>query len=205
MALCVSAGREVLSAMMEQDCTALCGAMGVPNPQCKARRGGSVASEVTFGGRRIGMRRLRVRSLEGTEAGVPSFVWAAHRDPLDVHTLGAIATGVSTRKYRESLEALPAVEGERAVSKSAVSRRFVALSAEIITERLSRPLEDLYLCVIMIDGVDFGERAIVIALGIATDGRKHVLGLHEGATENTAVARGLIGDLEERRVAIALG
>ena len=118
--------------MIEQDRTALCGAKGVPNPQRKAGRGGSVASEVTFEGRRIGMQPLRVRSVEGTEAGVPSFVWAAHRDPLDAHTLGAIAAGVSARKYRGSLEALPAVEGEPAVSKSAVSRRFVALSAEVI-------------------------------------------------------------------------
>ncbi len=201
MALCVSAGREVLSAMMEQDRRALCGAKGVPNPQRKAGRGGSVASEVTFGGRRLGMRRLRVRSVKGTEVEVPSFAWAAHRDPLNTHTLVAIAAGVSTRKYRGSLEALPAVEDERAVSKSSVSRRFVALSAEMITKWLSRSLEDLDLCVIMIDGINFDERCIVIALGIATDGRKHVLGLREGATENTAVAQGLIDDLDERGLA----
>jgi transposase-like protein len=201
MALCVSAGREVLSAMMEQDRTALCGAKGVPNPQREAGRGGSAASEVTFGGRRIGMRRLRVRSVKGTEVEVPSFVWAAHRDPLDAHTLGAIAAGVSTRRYRGSLEALPAVEDERAVSKSSVSRRFVALSAEMITKWLSRSLEGLDLCVIMIDGINFDEWCIVIALGIATDGRKHVLGLREGATENTAVAEGLIDDLDERGLA----
>ena len=72
MALCVSAGREVLRAMMEQDHTILSGAKGVPNPQRKAGRGGSVASEVTFGGRWIGMRRLRVRSVKGTEVEVPS-------------------------------------------------------------------------------------------------------------------------------------
>ena len=120
---------------------------------------------------------------------------------LNAHTLGAIAAGVSTRKYRGSLEALPAVEDERAVSKSSVSRRFVALSAEMITKWLSRSLDDLDLCVIMIDGINFDERCIVIALGVATDGRKHVLGLREGATENTAVAQGLIDDLDERGLA----
>jgi transposase-like protein len=139
--------------------------------------------------------------VKGTEVEVPSFVWAAQRDPLNTHTLGAIAAGISTRKYRGSLEALPAVEDERAVSKSSVSRRFVALSAEMITKWLSRSLEDLDLCVIMIDGINFDERCIVIALGIATDGRKHVLGLREGATENTAVAQGLIDDLDERGLA----
>jgi hypothetical protein len=72
VALCVSAGREVLRAMMEQDRTILCAAKGVPNPQRTAGRRGSVASEVTFGGRWIGMRRLRVRSVKGMEVEVPS-------------------------------------------------------------------------------------------------------------------------------------
>lgn len=201
VALCVAAGREVLRAMMEQDRTVLCGPKGAPNPDRRAGRGGSVGSEVTFGGRRIGMRRLRVRSVGGKELELPSFTWAAHRDPLNAHTLGAIAAGVSTRKYRVSLEALPPAEQQRAVSKSAVSRRFVALSAEVIREWLARPLGDLDLGVIMIDGIDFGERCIVIALGIDGAGRKHVLGLREGTTEHTAVAHGLLDDLEERGLA----
>jgi putative transposase len=75
VALCVRAGREVLAQMMEQDRMALCGPKGVPNPERRAGRAGSVASEVTFGGRRIAMRRLRVRSA-GKEVAIPSFQWA---------------------------------------------------------------------------------------------------------------------------------
>lgn len=198
MALCVRAGREVLAQMMEQDRTALCGPKGVPNPQRGAGRAGSVSSEVTFGGRRIAMRRLRVRSATGKEVAVPSFQWAAANDPLDAHTLAAIAAGVSTRSYEGSLEALPAHEEERAVSKSAVSRRFVALSSQVLDQWLQRALGDVELCVIQIDAIQFAERCIVIALGISADGHKEVLGLREGSTENAAVAKGLIDELEER-------
>lgn len=198
VALCVRAGREVLGQMMEQDRVALCGPKGVPNPKRRAGRAGSVASEVTFGGRRIAMRRLRVRSATGKEVAVPSFQWAAAADPLNTHTLAAITAGVSTRGYAGSLEALPAAEQERAVSKSAVSRRFVALSADVLDQWLQRPLGELELCVLQIDAIQFAERCIVIALGISVDGHKEVLGLREGSTENAAVAKGLIDELEAR-------
>jgi len=202
VALCVRAGREVLEQMMEQDRVALCGPKGVPNPQRRAGRAGSAASEVTFGGRRLAMRRLRMRSAR-QEVAVPSFRWAASHDPLNAHTLAAIAAGVSTRGYEGSLEALPATEQERAVSKSAVSRRFVALSAQVIDQWLRRSLQDLELRVIQIDAIHFAERCIVIALGISADGHKEVLGLREGSTENAAVAKGLIDDLEERGLSTA--
>lgn len=197
-ALCVSAGREVLEQMMEQDRTAICGPCGVPNPQRVAGRSGSMRSEITLGGRRIKMRRWRARSVAGHEIGVPSFLWAADHDPLNAHTVAAIAAGVSTRKYGASLETLPRSETERTISKSAVSRRFVALSAELLTAWLSRPLGELKLCAVLIDGIAFAERCVVIALGLSTDGHKHVLGLCEGTTENATVAEHLLDDLSDR-------
>ena len=198
LSLCVSAGREALIAMMEQDRTALCGPKGVPNPDRTAGRGGSTRSEVTLGGRRIGIRRLRAHAVQGAELEVPSVAWAAQRDPLNAHTLEAIAAGVSTRRYRATLDPLPDTESERAVSKSAVSRRFVALSAELLKRWLARPLEKMDLCVVLIDGIMFRKRCIVIALGITADGYKRVLGVEEGSTENATVVQGLLNDLLER-------
>ena len=52
-----------------------------------------------------------------------------------------------------------------------------------------------YLC---IDGKVFRDHCMVIALGIDTQGRKHVLGLREGATETAAVTTGLLSDLVTR-------
>lgn len=197
-ALCVKAGREVLSAMMEQDRVALCGPKGVPNATRRARRGGSVRGEITLGGRRIEMRRLRAHKVEGEELGLPSFQFATARDPLDRHTMASIAAGVSTRDYAGCLDRLPAQESERAVSKSSVSRRFVAMSQQVMDTWMKRPLGEVDLCAVMIDGVVFGEHTILIALGISADADKHVLGLREGSTENATVVQELLGDLVER-------
>ena len=196
--LCVSAGKEVLAALMEDDRKALCGPKGVPDAGRYAVRGGTTRSAVVLGGQRIGINRPRVRGIGQGELPLPSFAWAAGRDPLDMATLAAIAAGVSTRRYASVLDPLPPAEAALSVSKSAVSRRFVALSQQQLDQWLSRPLRDLNLPVAMIDGIHFRDRVILVALGIDTKGVKHVLGLREGSTESARVVRSLLSDLIER-------
>jgi transposase-like protein len=196
--LCVETGKQVLAAMMEQDRTALCGPAGRHDPERQALRAGSTESAIVLGGRRIGMRRPRARSRERGELRLPSFEAAAQEDPLDRHTLEAIASGVTMRRYGRSLEPLPAGERERATSKSAVSRRFVALTQERLAVAFSRPLAELDLRVVMLDGIAFQDHCVLLALGVDTDGEKHALGLWEGSTENAAVAKALLRDLIER-------
>jgi transposase-like protein len=196
--LCLDAGQQVLHAMMEQDRAQLCGPKHVPNGARRAVRGGSTRSEVTLGGRRISVPRLRARSIDGHELPLPSFTYAARRDPLDARTLEAIAIGVTTRKYRRALDPLPAGTRERAVSKSSVSRRFVALTSAQLATWLARPLDQLDVRVVFIDGLHFRDHVIVLALGVAADGHKHVLALHEGTTENATVCTALLRDLRER-------
>lgn len=196
--LCVTAGKQVLAAMMEADRAALCGPRGVADAERTAYRGGHTRSWVTLGGRRIAIARPRVRAVASAELSLPSFGWAAQCDPMNAATLAAIAAGVSTRRYRSTLDCLPAAEQERSASKTAVSRRFVALSTQRLDEWLSAPLGKLELPVLMIDGIHFRERVVLIVLGIDAEGNKHVLGLREGSTEKAAVVRALLSDLIER-------
>ena len=156
-----------------------------------------LVSVLTLGGRQVAVPRLRVRRADG-EAPLPSFQWAAATDPLDEHTLSAVAAGVSTRRYAGTLDPAPAEVTERGTSSSAVSRRFVALSAKRLRSFLSRPLRELDLRVVCIDGKVFRDHCMVVALGIDTQGRKHVLGLREGATETAVVTSGLLSDLVTR-------
>ena len=195
--LCLDVGQQVFHVMMEQDREALCGPKGKHNPDRRARRAGSAPSEITLGGRRLALRRLRVRTAEGEQA-LPSFVFAAARDPLDRQTMAAIASGVSTRKYAGTLEKLPADAKERSVSKSAVSRRFVALSQNQMTAWLSRPLADEDIRVLMIDGIVFRDHTIIVVLGIDSSGKKQILGLREGPAESGGVVKALLRDLLER-------
>jgi putative transposase len=196
--LCIGAGKAVLAAMMEADRVALCGPKGVPDEDRRAVRGGTTPSAVVLGGQRIGVRRPRARAVTAGELELPTFAWAAAGDPLDAATMAAIAAGVSMRRYGTTLEPLPASERSSSTSKSATSRRFVNLSEQQLTEWLARPLGELDLPVVMVDGIHFRDRVILLALGIDAQGTKHILGLREGSTESTRVVRSLLSDLIER-------
>ncbi|MDZ7654133.1 MAG: transposase [Burkholderiaceae bacterium] len=199
LGLCIDdAGQKVLAAMMEADRIALCGPKGVPDSTRRAVRGGTTASQVLLGGQRVAVRRPRVRSMTEGELALRSFQWTASSDPLDAATMDAIAAGVSTRRCASTQEPVPAVHRPRAASKSAVSRRFVQLSQEQLKQWLTRPLGDVDLPVMMIDGIHLRDRMILLALGIDAHGNKHVLGLREGSTEATRVVAALLSDLVER-------
>ncbi len=195
---CINAGRQVLGAMMEQDRVELCGPRWKRDPDRRAGRAGTTQSEVTLGGRQIQVSRPRVRSQEGQEMALPSFAFAANRDPLNRHTLNAVACGVSTRKYARSLEPLPEDVVERSTSKSATSRRYVAMTTKQMTTWLTMPLGDRCFPIVMIDGIILGDHTVLIALGIDSEGKKQVLGLREGDTENSRVAKALLRDLIDR-------
>ena len=136
--------------------------------------------------------------MDGAELRLPSFGFASSRDPLDHRTLEAIAVGVSTRKYGRSLETLPIGESERSVCRSSVSRRFVALSSGLLARWMSRALDRLDIRVVMVDGIFLRDHCILIALGVASDGAKHVLGLREGSTENATVTKAMLSELIDR-------
>jgi putative transposase len=196
--LCLQAGLAVIHQLMEEDRTELCGPKGVPDAARRAVRGGTTPSSIVFGGQRLAIERPRVRDLERGEVALPSYEWAAQADPLNAATLSAIAAGVSTRRYRSTQQPVPEelhAAGGPATSKSAVSRRFVALSAEQLQLWLSTSLAELDLPVVMIDGIYLGDSVILVALGIDAQGNKHVLGLHEGSTENARVVKALLREL----------
>ncbi len=196
--LCFDAGSQVLTAMMEQDRGDLCGPRWKRDPDRSAGRAGTTDSEVTLGGRRVPIRRPRVRTRDGQEMELPSFAFAAKRDPLDRHAMNAVACGISTRKYARSLEPLPEEADERSTSRSSVSRRYVAMTTKQMTKWLTTPLGDRHFPIVMIDGIHLGDHMVLIALGIDFEGKKQVLGLREGNTENSRVAKALLRDLVER-------
>ena len=196
--LCFDAGSQALTAMMEQDREDLCGPRWKRDPDRRAGRAGTTQSEVTLGGRRVPLRRPRVRSKDGREMELPSFVFAANRDPLDRHAMNAVACGISGRKYARSLEPLPEEVDERSTSKSSVSRRYVAMTTKQMTKWLTLPLGDRHFPIVMIDGINLGDHTVLMALGIDSEGKKQVLGLREGDTENSRVAKALLRDLVDR-------
>ena len=115
--LCIRTGQEVLLGMMEHERERLCGAKGKHLGECEAWRGGSTPSRVILGGRQIEMARLRVRGAHG-ERTLASFQWAASKDPMDAHTMEVVAARVSARRYRRTLDPLPAEVAQHSTSRS---------------------------------------------------------------------------------------
>jgi hypothetical protein len=109
---------------------------------------------------------------------------------------------VSTRKFRRSVR-LPtgdvgSVPGD-GTSKSAVSRKLVALSSAKLRQWLAFDLSALDLLAIQIDGLHISDEVILVAaIGIDGRGEKHPLGLVEGATENAATVQALLDNLVAR-------
>jgi len=109
----------------------------------------------------------------------------------------AQVVGLSTRNYRHTVQSVLYGYG---IEKSSASREFVAASAAQLRKLCERKLDGLDLVAILIDEIHLGKQVLLVALGIETSGKKHVLGLWQGATENTAVVKDLLEDLVARGV-----
>ncbi len=194
----IGAGLACVDEALEAERVALCGERYAHLVDREALRAGHVASSLVLGGRRVAVSRPRVRSVDGHELKLPSWrEWSA-RDPLEQRAVEQMVLGVSTRRYARSLEPLPEVVAVRGISKSAVSERFVYGTERKLAELMSRELRGLPLVALLIDGVHFAEHVVIAAVGVDEHGAKHVLGLREGATENAAAVRALLGELVER-------
>jgi putative transposase len=201
LALAVGTGLQVLDAMLAEDVTTLCGPKGRWNPGRTAYRHGSEDGSVTLGGRRVPVRRPRVRSADGrAEVALPAYETFASTEVLGRLALERMLAKLSTRRYGAGLEPVgTGVEQQaRSTSRSAVSRRFVAATETALAELLAADLSELDLVCLMLDGVHFADHVCVVALGIALDGTKHPLALVEGSTENATVATELLTGLRER-------
>ncbi len=208
LALSVGVGLGVMHELMVEEVEEVCGPKGKHDPWRVAYRHGGDEGEVTLGSRRVGVRRPRMRAKdEGGEVPLETYDHFASRDVLSAVVLERMLAGVSTRRFVRTQEPVgEQVEAQaRSTSKSAVSRTFVARTAQTLKELMSRRLDDVRLAVLMLDGVVLKDHTNVVALGITTDGVKVPLGLWEGSTENKTIATALLADLVDRGLDVEQG
>ncbi len=201
---CLLAGIEALDEMMAADAETLCGPRHARSAERKGHRWGTTRSEIAYHGGNVKVERPRVRDFAGREMSLPSWELLSEAELLQAWAMNLMVINASTRKYARAVRLpgdaggdLPAASGD-ATSKSAVSRRFVALTRKKLKAWLASPLEDLDLVVLQIDGLNVGDHVMVAAIGIDTGGAKHVLGLADGATENAATVQAMLDNLVER-------
>jgi putative transposase len=201
LALAVGAGLQVMQALMGESVAAICGPKGRHDPDRTAVRHGDEAGSVTLGGRRVGVRRPRVRTADRTaELTVPAYELFNGTELLGELALERMMAKLSTRRYGAGLEPVgtAVTETSAATSRSAVSRRFVAMTERALDEMMRSDLSTLELVALMIDGVHFANHLCVVALGITADGTKIPLAAVEGDTENATVVKDLLVNLRER-------
>ncbi len=200
--LCLASGIETLSAMMEADVEAACGPRHGRDAQRRAHRWGRTRGRIGFHGGKVEIERPRVRGLDGREILVPSWDRATAEDWLGRWAMNLMLINVSTRRFGRAVrlpeDDVPAGPGS-GVSKSAASRRFVALSAEKLAAFMSADLSKLDLLVVQIDGLHVSKDLVLVAaVGVDGEGGKHPLAVVEGVTENSATVQALLDNLVER-------
>jgi putative transposase len=202
LAASVAVGLEVMAELMDAEVTALAGPKGKHNRSRTAMRHGGQQGTVTLGGRRVPVRRPRVRTVgdDEHELGLASYESFTSADLLADGVVARMLGGLSTRGYPVGLEPVGSQVEQQAsgTSRSAVSRRFVAATAERLAELLARPLGGQRWLVVFLDGFGMGEHLLVGALGVTADGTKVPLGVAEGTTENKAVCLQLVTGLRDR-------
>jgi transposase-like protein len=202
LAASTAVGLEVMAELMQIEVTELAGPKGRHTPTRTAMRHGTEPGRVTLGGRRLPVRRPRVRTVGAVEheLALESYRAFTSTDLLAEGIVARMLAGLSTRRYAAGLEPVGAEVDEQATgtSKSAISRRFVAATAERLAELLARRLDERRWLVVFLDGFGVGEHLLVGALGVTADGTKVPLGVAEGTTENAAVCTRLVSNLAER-------
>ena len=201
LALSVGVGLRVVHELMEAEVTEVVGPKGKWNPGRTAKRHGHEDGSMTLGGRRVPVRRPRVRTVDDErELPVVTYEYFAERDPLARAVMDRMLAGVSTRKFARVGEPVGEEVERNATStrKSTVSELFIEKTRTALGELMARRLDDVRLAVMMLDGLEIAGRVHVVALGITTEGIKVPLGLWEGSTENATLARTLLADLVDR-------
>ena len=189
------AGLLLMMGVMEEEVRHVVGERSVPNAGRQANRWGKEQGYCVVDGQKVPIQRTRVRDKDNREVKLGSYELFQRSGPLEAAVWDKMMRGLSTRNYGPVVKDFASAYG---VEKSTVSENFIEASREKLKELMERRLEKLNLCAVLIDGTPFKDRQMIAALGIGCDGTKTVLGLREGATENTAVVSELLSDLVER-------
>jgi transposase-like protein len=188
------AGLQLMDLMMQEEVRELVGERSRRLPDRTANRWGTEHGYCVVMGQKVPVERPRVRS-EEKEVRLGSYELFHRGEPLTETVWEKLMLGLSTRKYGEAVRQFTEAYG---LEKSAVSEHFIEASRAKLKEVMERRLDKIQFCGLMIDATPFAGQQLVAVLGITVDGKKMILGIRQGATENATVVGELLGDLLSR-------
>jgi transposase-like protein len=189
------AGLRLMELLMQEEVRELVGERSQRQAERTAHRWGSERGYCVVMGQKVPVERPRVRSTDDQEVRLGSYEMFHRGEPLTETVWEKLMLGLSTRKYGQAVREFTEAYG---LEKSAVSEHFIEASRAKLQEMMERRLDKTRLCALLIDATPFAGQQLVVAMGISQDGRKMILGLRQGATENATVVGELLGDLVSR-------
>ena len=189
------AGLELMGLVMEEEVRHLAGERHQQHEGRRAHRWGKEDGYCVVDGQKVPIQRTRLRTKDKREQRLGSYELFQRSESMQAGVWDKMMRGLSTRNYGAVVKDFQDAYG---IEKSAVSENFIEVSREKVKQLMERPLGELRLCAVLIDGTPFKDRQMIAALGIGCDGTKTVLGIREGATENATVVGALLGELMER-------
>jgi transposase-like protein len=189
------AGLQLMDLLMQEEVRELVGERSQRQEVRTANRWGSERGYCVVMGQKVPVDRPRVRTTDDREVRLGSYEMFHRGEPLTETVWEKLMLGLSTRKYGQAIRQFTEAYG---LEKSAVSEHFIEASRTKLQEMMECRLDKTRLCALLIDATPFAGQQMVAALGIAQDGRKTILGLRQGATENATVVSELLSDLVSR-------
>ena len=189
------AGLRVMELLMEEEVRERVGERSQPQADRTANRWGKERGYCVVMGQKVPIDRPRVRTTDDREVRLGSYEMFHRGEPLTETVWEKLMLGLSTRRYGQAVRQFAEAYG---LEKSAISEHFIEASRAKLKEMMERRLDKLRLCALLIDATPFAGQQMVAALGIGQDGRKTILGIRQGATENATVVGELLGDLMNR-------
>jgi putative transposase len=189
------AGLQLMDLLMQEEVRELAGERSQRQSERTANRWGSERGYCVVMGQKVPIQRPRVRTTDDKEVRLGSYEMFHRGEPLTETVWEKLMLGLSTRNYGQAIRQFTEAYG---LEKSAVSEHFIEASRTKLKNMMERRLDKTKLCALLIDATPFQGQQMVAALGIDEYGRKMILGIRQGATENATVVGELLGDLVER-------
>jgi putative transposase len=189
------AGLQLMDLLMQEEVRELVGERNQRQAKRTANRWGVEHGYCVVMGQKVPIERPRVRTTDDKEVRLGSYEMFHRGEPLTETVWEKLMLGLSTRKYGQAVRQFSEAYG---LEKSAISEHFIEASRAKLKDMMEHRLEKTRLCALLIDATPFEGQQMVAALGIAQDGRKTILGVRQGATENATVVGELLGDLMNR-------
>lgn len=159
------------------------------------QRWGTQNGSIILANQNVALEVPRVRGKDGREVRLQTYQDFQNPQLFDQAVFAEGIKKVSQRDYQKGVQKIANSFG---FTKSSVSRKWIKTTAKKIEELQKRSLQEMDIRAVFVDGKRFSKHGVIVALGVASDGRKFVLGIYQADTENSESCLSLLNDLQSR-------